>query len=132
MIRQCLSYPIYVGQLVEKSTLLKKDLRNRCNVCAAVVFLSSLLWGYMTVTRSLLDLEYQFATNLLPIYQTRTLRFQIDSYVTTLAGLFIRTLELWLVGFVCWTNLRWLATSLANSTHTATTAPFLRKQTSYD
>ena len=43
MIRQCLSYQIYVGQLVEKSTLLKKDLRNRCNVCAAVVFLSSLL-----------------------------------------------------------------------------------------
>ena len=68
MIRQCLSYPIYVGQLVEKSTLLKKDLRNRCNVCAAVVFFEQPLMRiyhcYQISLRLRISVRYQFTTYL--------------------------------------------------------------------
>ena len=55
-------------QLVEKSVFLKKDLQNRSNACTVIDVLSSLLWGYITVTRSLLEFGDQHAVSLEPIY----------------------------------------------------------------
>ena len=64
-----------------------------------------LLWRYITVTRSLLNFRYQRASNLQPVYETKIFVsdiFQIHSFSTTLAGLFVlRISELWLVQFVC-------------------------------
>ena len=60
---------------MEKSMPLEKNLQNFSDACAANDILSSLLGGYITVTRSLLDLaiaRWQFTTNL----PNKNLRFR--------------------------------------------------------
>ena len=82
-----------------------KTLLTKPQKCFAATDISSrLLWGYVTVTRSLLDLGYQRAANLQHISQTTTFVsdiFQIRSYVIAMACLIvIRILKLCLVQFI--------------------------------
>ena len=49
---------------------LKKDLWEYSNVSAAIDVLSSFLWGYITVSSSLLELGYQHYAILQPILKT--------------------------------------------------------------
>ena len=110
MIEQCSFSPIYDEQFVETFMHLKKDSWNFSNVWALLMFWEALR-GYISVLRSLLDLGYQRAANLQPIYKTTIFVpdiFQIRSHTTTLPDLFImRIPDLWLVQFVIHVFLTW-------------------------
>lgn len=95
-MQQYLFSSVHGGTTCEKACAFQKELTKPCNVCALTDVLFSLLSGYITTTGSLLDLLLE-VVNLQLVYQIRTFvsdNFQIRSYITNLAGLFvIRILE---------------------------------------
>ena len=95
-MQQYLFSPVHGGTTCEKVYAFEKEFTKLCNVFALTDLLFSLLSGYISITGSLLELLLE-VVNLELVYQARTLvsdNFQIRSYITNLAGLFvIRILE---------------------------------------
>ena len=90
-MQQYLFFPVHGGTTCEKVYAFEKEFTKLCNVFALTDLLFSLLSGYISITGSLLELLLE-VVNLELVYQARTFvsdNFQIRSYITNLAGLFV-------------------------------------------